>query len=124
VRFRVALVRRAQEIAAKCIPVLFGFMPNEIIAPRLADGEGQADLQKKLINLSSGIRVLKEDVRELLELIRLLAGLVPMPVSGTEEEKVAIGFETRLAVMLNKHSAGHPMAGQKDAIEGELLISK
>jgi hypothetical protein len=49
---------------------------------------------------------------------------VPMPASGTEEEKVAIGFETRLAVMLNRHSAGHPAAGHQDAIEGVLLVSK
>jgi hypothetical protein len=104
--------------------VLFGFMPNEIIAPRLADGEVQANRQRELINLASEIRVLKEDVRELLELIRLLAGFVPMPASGTEEEQVAIGFETRLAVMLNRHSAGYPTAGHQDAIEGVLLVSK
>ena len=99
-------------------------MPNETIAPLLVDDEGQADRQKELINLSSEIRVLKDEVRELVELIRLLAGFVPMPASGTEEEQVAIGFEARLANMLNRHCAGHPRAGHQDAIEGKLLISK
>jgi hypothetical protein len=95
-------------------------MQNEIIAPRLADEDGHTELT----NLSGDIKALREDVREVVELIRLLAGLVPMPASGTEEEKVAIGFETRLAVMLNRHSAGHPMPERRDAIEGKLLISK
>jgi hypothetical protein len=99
-------------------------MPNENIPPRLADGDLLADRQKELINLAGEIRVLKEDVRELVELIRMLAGFVPMPDSGTEDEKVAIGFETRLAVMLNRHSAGPPLAAHQDAIEGRLLIPK
>lgn len=100
------------------------WMPNENAEPHFANGEGQTDPQKELIKLSSEIRVLKLDVRELSELLRLLTGFIPMPASGTEEEKVAIGFETRLAAMLDKHSAGHLRSQRKDAIEGTLLISK
>jgi hypothetical protein len=54
--------------------------------------------------LSTEIKELKKDVMELLALLRLLSSLVQMPQSGTEEEKTAIEFETRLGAVLDKHS--------------------
>ena len=73
-------------------------------------------------NLSSEIRELKKDVRELSDLLRILAGFVQMPATGTEEEKAAIEFETRLGAMLDKHSSHH-LTKQKQltAIEGEII---
>jgi hypothetical protein len=49
------------------------------------------------------IRELKADVRELLNLIRLLDAFVQRPVSGMAEQKSAIEFSTRLRAMLQKH---------------------
>jgi hypothetical protein len=90
------------EVAEKCIPVSFCSMRNED-------------------NLSTEIRELKKDVTELSELLRILAGFVQMPATGTEEEKSAIEFETRLAAILEKHARDHHLTKQIDAIEGETL---
>jgi hypothetical protein len=49
------------------------------------------------------IKSLKDDLRELLNLMRLLGVFVQRPVSGMEEEKAAIEFDTRLRAMLEKH---------------------
>jgi hypothetical protein len=90
------------EVAEKRIPVSFCSMRNED-------------------NLSAEIRELKKDVTELSELLRILAGFVQMPATGTEEEKSAIEFETRLAAILEKHARGHHLTKQTDAVEGEIL---
>jgi hypothetical protein len=62
---------------------------------------------------------LKKDVTEVLALLRLLSGLAQMLESGTEEEKTAIEFETRLGAMIDKH-ARH-FSTRIDATEGEFL---
>lgn len=71
-------------------------------------------------NLSTEIRELKKDVTELSNLLRILAGFVQMPAAGTEEEKAAIEFETRLGAILDKH-ASHRSTEHRDAMEGEIL---
>jgi len=47
--------------------------------------------------------ILKTDVWELLNLVRLLDVFVQRPVSGMAEEKAGIEFETRLQAALQKH---------------------
>ena len=80
------------------------------------------DIVMGLSNCTKQIRELKEDVQELVDLVRLLAGILQMPVSGTEEEKTAIEFEARLQGLLQKHPRGHHhITNQKDAMEGEIL---
>ena len=72
-------------------------------------------------NPSAEIVELKKDVRELLELLRILSGFVLMPPPRTEKEKAALDYEDRLGTMLDKYAGhGHP-AQHKDAIEGEML---
>ena len=46
---------------------------------------------------------MKVDVWELANLMRLLALVVPRPVSGIAGEKAAIEFETQLRGALQKH---------------------
>ena len=70
-------------------------------------------------HLSTEITELKKDVIELLTLLRLLSSLVQMPESGTEEEKTAIEFETRLGAVLDRHS--HHFSKRMDAMEGKVL---
>jgi hypothetical protein len=72
-------------------------------------------------NLSTEIRELKKDVTELSELLRILAGFVQIPASGTEEEKAAIEFEARLGAILEKHAKGQHLMKRMGATEGEIL---
>ena len=72
-------------------------------------------------NLSTEIRELKKDVTELSELLRILAGFVQIPASGTEEEKAAIEFETRLGAILEKHAKGQHLMKRMGVTEGEIL---
>lgn len=51
------------------------------------------------------IKSLKNDLRELFNLMGLLGVFVQRPVSGTAEEKAAIEFDTRLRAMLEKQGA-------------------
>jgi hypothetical protein len=89
-------------------------MPNEDI--------GNGPLQTKQADLSTEISELKEDVWELLNLVRLLAGLVEMPVPGTENEKAAMEFETRLGAILEKRARARQSAKQRHGLEGNILI--
>jgi hypothetical protein len=90
---------------------VFYCMPNE-------------DIEKQLSDYATEIRTLKGDVRELLDLVRLLASFVQYPASGTEEEKMAIEFESRLEGALEKHARyQHSMKG-KDGMEGQILIAQ
>jgi hypothetical protein len=98
-------------------------MPKENIERRSPVREGiQEDQQTQLVNHATEIRELKEDLRELFDLVRMLAGFVSMPVSGTEEEKAAIEFETRLGAILEKHARERHMAKRRDGMEGNILI--
>jgi hypothetical protein len=78
--------------------------------------------QTKQADLSTEITELKEDVWELLNLVRLLAGLVEMPVPGTENEKAATEFETRLGAILEKRAGAPHLTKQRDGLEGNILI--
>ena len=88
---------------------VFYCMPNE-------------DIEKQLSDYATEIRTLKGDVRELLDLVRLLASFVQYPASGTEEEKIAIEFESRLEGTLEKHARYQHVTKGRDAMEGEILI--
>jgi hypothetical protein len=70
-------------------------------------------------HLSTDIMELK-DVTEILYLLRILSSFVLMPEPGTEEEKTAIEFETRLGTMIDKHAPRH-LSKQIDAIEAEVM---
>ena len=63
---------------------------------------------------------IKKDVRELMDLVRILSGLVEMPASGSEREKIGIEFEDRLAAMLDRHPKPQHLAKSMSAIEGEV----
>jgi len=67
------------------------------------------------------IVALKKDVRELLDLVRMLSSFVLMPSPGTEEEKTAIEFESRLGAMLDKHPTPHGLVKPLHATEGIIL---
>jgi hypothetical protein len=93
---------------------VFYSMPNEDI--------GNGPPQTEQADLSTEISELKEDVWELLNLVRLLAGLVEMPVPGTENEKAAMEFETRLGAILEKRARARQSAKQRHGLEGNILI--
>jgi hypothetical protein len=93
---------------------VFYAMPNEDIAKEMSGG-------RESVDFSTEIRELKEDVRELLNLVQMLASFVDFPASGSEEEKDAIEFENRLGAMLEKHAGGPNSTKRTDAIEGEIL---
>ena len=90
---------------------VFYCMPNE-------------DIEKQLSDCATEIRTLKGDVRELLDLVRLLASFVQYPASGTEQEKIANEFESRLEGALEKHASYHHSMKGKDGMEGEILIAQ
>jgi hypothetical protein len=98
-------------------------MPNKEIDTRLAHAEGI--LQNQPINsvdFSIEIKELKDDLRETLNLVRLLASLVQMPAPGAEDETAATEFEARLGAMLEKHPAVHHSSKQRDGMEGNILV--
>jgi hypothetical protein len=72
-------------------------------------------------NPSAEIVELKKDVRELLELLRILSSFVLMPPPGTEKEKTALEYEDRLGAMLDKYASHGHLPHHKDALEGEIL---
>jgi hypothetical protein len=72
-------------------------------------------------HLSTEIMELKKDVTEILDLLRILSGFVQMPEPGTEEEKTAIEFETRLGTVIDKHVPRH-LSKQMDAIAIEAEV--
>jgi hypothetical protein len=90
-------------------------MPNQDFEKEIPEGT-------ELVDHSAEIRELKEDVRELLNLVQMLASFVEFPVAGTEEEKAAIEFETRLGAILEKHGRGPNLTQRKDGIEGKILL--
>jgi hypothetical protein len=94
---------------------VFYAMPNEDIAKEMPG-------VREPVDFSTEIRELKEDVRELLNLVQMLASFVDFPVSGSAEEKDAIEFENRLGAMLEKHFRGPNLTQRTDGIEGEILL--
>jgi hypothetical protein len=73
-------------------------------------------------SLSSEFVDLKKDVRELLNLVRILSTFVLMPSPGTEEEKkTAMEFKNRLEAMLDKHPKPHGLLKPMHATEGKIL---
>jgi hypothetical protein len=90
-------------------------MPNQDIEKEIPEG-------RELVDFSAEIKELKEDVRELMNLVQMLASFVEFPVSGSEEEKDAIEFENRLGAMLEKHARGPNLTKRTDGIEGEILL--
>jgi hypothetical protein len=98
-------------------------MANEDMEKQLAHAEGvQEDEQRRAVDFSTEIKELKDDVRETLHLVRLLASLVQMPAPGAAEENSAIEFETRLGAMLAKHPGVRHLSKQKDGLEGNILV--
>jgi hypothetical protein len=81
----------------------------------------EEDMESRLADCTAEISDLKKDVRELVHLVEYLASFVEMPASGTEEERVALEFESRLGAILEKHSRRLHQTKHKNAIEGELL---
>lgn len=94
---------------------VFYAMPNQDIEKEKPEG-------RELVDFSAEIKELKEDVRELLNLVQTLASFVEFPVSGSEEEKDAIEFENRLAAMVEKHARGPHLTKRTDGIEGQILL--
>jgi hypothetical protein len=62
--------------------------------------EGQ---EAALIGLSTELKELKTDVREMLNLMRLVGAFFRKPVFGTVEENPEKEFEKRLGAILEKH---------------------
>jgi hypothetical protein len=56
-----------------------------------------------LVQLSTEIRELKTDMREVLNLMRLLGSVFQRPVFGTVKGNPVDEFEKRLTAMLEKH---------------------
>ena len=63
----------------------------------------QEDQEVALVQLSTEIRELKTDMREVLNLMRLLGAVFQRPVFGAVKGNPVDEFEKRLKAMLEKH---------------------
>jgi hypothetical protein len=60
-------------------------------------------LENELTEDAKRIKALEDDLREVLNLMRLIGALMQSTASGMAEEKAAIEFETQLKAALQKH---------------------
>jgi uncharacterized coiled-coil protein SlyX len=84
--------------------VLLGNMPSIDVEKRISDFERiLANQETALAELSEEIKKLKTDVRELLNLMRLVGALFQRPIFGIVQENPEKEFEKRLRATLEEH---------------------